>query len=183
MDLSLVVLAVQEEEGARSGLEAILPAPAELFYGAVAFFILFVVLARVAFPRINQALDERQAAIQGRLEEAEQRLNEAEDIRRQYERQIAEARSEANRIIEEARQTGEALRRDIEARAQQEAERIAARAHEEVAAERDRAIQALREQVGDISVQLAAKIVEKELDPSQHQALIERYVRQLAGSN
>lgn len=170
-------------EETRSGVDVILPAAAELFWGAVAFVILYVVLAKFAFPRLNETLDERRASIQGRLEDAEERLAEADRIKQRYEEQLADAKSEANRIIEEAKSTAESLRRDIVAKAEAEAQTIVSRAQQEVAAERDRALQQLRQEVGTLSVELASRIVEKELDQASHQELVDRYIQQLSGSN
>lgn len=175
------LLAVEAEE--RSGIDVILPAAAELFWGAVAFVLVYLVLSRVAFPRLNEVLERRRESIQGQLEEAEQRLREAEEIKARYEGQLREARSEANRIIEEAKLTAENLRRDIIARAESEAQAILQRAQAEVAAERDRALQQLRAEVAALAVEIAARIVEKELDPATHRALVDEYIRTLSGSN
>lgn len=174
------LLAVEGETG---GLTQILPASAELFYGALSFVIVYFVLDRYAFPMLNRVLDERTRSIQGRLEDAEHRLAEAEETRATYERQLAEARTEANRIIEEARETGEALRRDIVERAEEEAQSIVQRAQREVGAERDRALQQLRSEVGRLSVDLASRIVERELDQASHQDLVDRYISRLSGAN
>lgn len=166
-----------------SGLDLILPAAAELVYGFIAFAIVYFVLSRYAFPRINQLLEDRSATIQGRMEEAEHKLQEAEQTKAQYQSRIDDAKGEANRIIEEAKQTAESLRRDIVAKAETEAESIVSRAQNEAAAERDRALQELRSEVGAISVALAGKIVEKELDASAHQHLVDEYIQQLSRNN
>ena len=182
---TLALIAQETEHPAEeaSGLDIVLPAVAELVYGALAFALLFFVLAKFAFPRLNDALRQRQVAIQGKLEESEAKLTEAETVRRRYEEQLGDARGEANRIIEEARQTADAMRRELVTKAEQDAQAVVARAQAEVVAERDRAIQALRQEVGVLSVQLATKIVEKELDANQHQALIDGYIQQLAQNN
>lgn len=177
--MNALVLAAEAE----SGLPLILPAGAELVYGAISFLIVYMVLRWLAFPRINQLLEDRRTAIQGRLEEAEQKLADAEETRRRYERQLSEAEDEADRIIEEAKQTGESLRQDIVAKAEAEATSIVERAQNEVANERDRALQELRRDVGQVSVELAARIVEKELDPDAHQALVDEYISRLSRQN
>lgn len=179
---ALIILAV-EEGGGGGGLEIILPAMAELFWGAIAFAIFYFVMRKLAFPRINQLLEDRAAAIQGKLEESQEALSEAERIRRQYQEQLADAKGESNRIIDEARQTAESLRRDIVSKAESEAESIVQRAQQDVQAERERAVQQLRAEVGRLSVQLAEKIVQRELDERAHQQLIDRYIDTLAGAN
>jgi F-type H+-transporting ATPase subunit b len=168
---------------AASGLQLILPAPAELVYGAISFAAVYFVLSKFAFPKINTMLDDRAASIQGRMEEAETKLREAEETKADYQRRIDEAKSDANRIVDEARSTAESLRRDIVAKAEDEAKQILERAERDVAAERERALQELRAEVGAMSVQLAARIVEKELDATAHQALVDEYIQDLSRSN
>ncbi|CAN5486377.1 F0F1 ATP synthase subunit B [soil metagenome] len=174
------LLAAETEGG---GLQVVLPAPAELIWGLVGFALLFVVLWRFAFPALNKMLDERQRGIQGQLEGAESARQEAEKLRRQYSEQLADARSKANEVVEEARADGERLRADIVARAETEAQQILARAREDQQAERGRLIQELRGQVAALSVELAGKIVQKELDPRQHQVLVDQYINELSGLN
>jgi F-type H+-transporting ATPase subunit b len=178
----LTVLAV-EGGGGGGGIETVLPAPAELFWGAVAFGIFYFVMQKLAFPKINQVLQERADSIEGRQQQAQERLNQAEEIRARYQAQLSDARNEANRIIDDARQTAESLRRDIVAKAESEAESIVQRAQSEVRAERERAVQQLRAEVGALSVQLAEKIVQKELDQQAHQSLVDRYITGLTTGN
>jgi F-type H+-transporting ATPase subunit b len=170
------------EEGG-GGLDAVLPALPELVWGAVAFLLLYLVLQKKAFPQLNAMLAQRQASIQGQLEEAERVRVEAEQLRRQYNEQIADARNQANTIIDEARAQADRLRADIVAKAEEEAQQIVNRSREDVEAERGRLVQDLRGQVAALSVELAGKIVQKELDPSQHQALVDQYINELSGLN
>lgn len=178
-----LLLAAETGGEERSGIDVILPAPAELFWGAVAFVIIYVVLSKFAFPKLNEVLEERRQAIQGQLEESESRLREADEIKTRYADQLKDAKGESNRIIEEAKNTAESLRRDIVAKAESEAQAIVHRAQTEVTAERDRALQELRAEVATMSVELAGKIVEKELDPKSHQQLVDTYIQGLSAKN
>ncbi len=175
--LHLFVLAAEEE-----AKNPILPDVAELIYGGIAFIIVFFVLARFAFPALNKMLAERSGKIQGDLEKAEQARMSAEQELAGYRTQLAGARDEANRIIEDARRTAEQLRRDLQAKAEQEAQATVARAQEEIRAERDRVFQDLRSQVGLIAVDLAGRVVGESLDPSAHERLIDEYIEQVARS-
>ncbi len=168
---------------AAGGAQLILPAPAELVWGTVAFILFLGIMYKFAFPKINSVLEERIEAIQGRLEHAQQQVNDAERMRERYENQLAEAKSEANRIVAEARENAEALRRDIVQKAESEAEAIKQRAQTEARSERDRTVQQLRAEMGRLSVQLAEKIVQRELDEEAHEGLIDRYIETLAGTN
>lgn len=161
----------------------ILPATPELIWGLVAFLLLLGVMSKLVFPRVNELLDDRATAIQGKMEEADAKLAEAEESKARFEESIADARGEATRIIDEAKSTAESLRADIIARAEEEARGIVERAQSEVAAERDRALQDLRTEVGALSVELASKIVERELDASTHQGLVDDYIQRLSRTN
>jgi F-type H+-transporting ATPase subunit b len=166
-----------------SGAELLVPAMPELIWGAVAFALLMVLMYKFVFPKVNQTLEERSAAIQGRMEEADRKLQEAEASKAEFDAGIADARGEANRIVEEAKQTAESLRRDIVAKAEDEAAALLQKARADVTAERERVLQELRSQVGVLSVQLASRIVERELDASTHQSLVDEYIQNLSRTN
>lgn len=170
------------EAGGDEGI-VLLPDTPELIWGLVAFLLLMGLMFKFVFPKANQALEERSAAIQGRMQDAEQKLNEAEDVKRRYEAGIAEARGEADRIIDEAKATADGLRAEARQRAEVEAAQIVERARSEVSVERDRALQELRAQVGQISVELAARIVERELDQATHEGLVDEYIQRLSSQN
>jgi F-type H+-transporting ATPase subunit b len=161
----------------------LLPEEPELIWGLVAFALLMAFMFWKVFPSLNNALEERAAKIQGQIEEADSVRGEAEQLRTQYEAQLADSRAEANRIIEEARAQAERLKADHLARAEEEAAQIKVRARDEVEAERGRLVQELRGQVAAISVELAGKIVQRELDDAQHRALVDQYINELSGLN
>jgi len=165
-----------------SDKENLYPHLSELVVGFVAFAIIFFFMWKWVMPRINTLLEERRQKIQGELERAEQTRREADHILEEYREQLGGAREESNRIIEEARKTAEQLRKDLMSKADEEAQGVVARAQDEIRAERDRVFQELRSQIGEISVELAARIVGQSLDESAHQRLIDEYIDQVAGS-
>jgi F-type H+-transporting ATPase subunit b len=158
------------------------PHLAELAMGAICFAIVLYFMWKYVLPRFNAVLAERRAQIQGQLESAEQTRQAAEEELADYRSQLAGARDEANRIIEEARKTADQLRRDIQAKADEESQAIVGRAQEEIRAERDRVFQELRTQVGEIAVDLAGRVVKKELDKTSHERLIDEYIDEVASS-
>jgi F-type H+-transporting ATPase subunit b len=167
---------VEEEEH-----NPILPEADELIFGSLAFLLVFVVLARYAFPRLNQGLRQREEKIRGDLEGAEEARKEAEASLQRYEQQLQEARAESGRIIEEARKTADSMRRDLLAKAEEESRAVVARAQEEIRAERDRVIQELRGQLAEWSVDLAGRVVGASLDKRRHLMLVEEYIDEVAG--
>jgi F-type H+-transporting ATPase subunit b len=179
--LILAAEAAGEEEA--GGISVLIPPIVELIVGGLAFLIVFFALWKFAFPALNATLAARADKIQGEMERAESTRSEADTLLADYRQQLAGARDEANRIIEEARATADQLRRDVQAKAEQEAQATVARAQEEIRAERDRVFQELRSQVGEIAVELAGRVVGESLDTSAHERLIDEYIDQVAGGN
>lgn len=183
MVAAILAFIVAAEEAAEETNDAadLYPHAEELIVGAIAFAILFFFMWKWVLPRINTLLEERREKIQGELEQAEATRSEADTLLADYRSQLANAREEANRIIEEARSTADQVRADLQSKAEQEAQATVARAQEEIRAERDRVFQELRGQVGDIAVELAGRVVGQSLDKQAHARLIDEYIDEVAG--
>jgi F-type H+-transporting ATPase subunit b len=177
--LSVILIATEAGEAAEEH-NPILPEIPELIWGSLAFVIVFAVLWKWAFPQINTLLAARAEKIQGQMEEAESTKTEADRVLAEYREQLATAREEANRIIEEARATAEQMRKDLNAKAEREAQGVVDRANDEIRAERDRVFAELKAQVGDIAVELAGRVVGQTLDTQTHERLIDDYIEQVA---
>jgi F-type H+-transporting ATPase subunit b len=173
--LASLVLAAEEV----SEKKDLYPKLSELIVAALAFAILFAFMTKWVFPRVNTLLEQRRQKIQGDLEKAEQAKTEADELLADYRQQLAGARDEANRVIEEARKTAEALRRDMTAKAEQEYQAVVARAQDEIRGERDRVFQELKKQVGELSLALAARTVGQQLDKERHLQLVDEYIEEL----
>lgn len=163
----------------KSGSSLILPAVQEMIWGAVTFLILLGLLWWKAFPAIGKMLNERSEKIQGDIEGAEEARSEADKLLADYRKQLAEAKDEGNKIIEEARKTAESLRRDLIAKAEEEASGIVDRAKDEVEAEKRQAIGDLYREAGKVSIDLAEKVVGKSLDRDTQTQLIDKYINDL----
>jgi len=154
----------------------IAPAIPELIWGTAAFAIVAFVLMKFAFPAIKKSLKAREEKIRGDLEGAEAARVAAEEERAKYEAQLADARTEGNRIVEEARQAAEEVRRDLIAKAEADAAEVRNRAQEDIRLLNERAMTDLQQRVGDLSIELAEKIVERNLDRDTQRALVESYI-------
>ncbi len=174
--LAVLVLAAQSAD---KPINDLTPKPQELVIGAVAFAIVFAFMAKWVIPRVNTILEERRQKIQGDLEQAEKTRKEADKQLVDYREQLSGAKDEANQIIEEARKTAEAMRKEMAAKAEEESKEIVARAQEEIRAERDRVFQELKAQVGELSVQLAGRMVGESLDKDRQLRLVDDYIEEL----
>ena len=168
---------------AEAAQSPLLPKPAELIVGAIAFGLLFLVLRKFVTPMFEKAFAARTEAIQGGIEKAERAQLEAAKALESYTAQLADARGEASKIREEARVQGAAIIEDLRAQAQEEAARITAAAHSSIEAEREKAITALRAEVGTLAVDLASKIVGEALEDQVRQSrIVDRFLEDLEKS-
>lgn len=174
-----VMVATEEGKEAGSGLSLVLPEPAELVAGVLAFAIVFFFVWKWALPTINQTLEARQQAITGQISEAEKAKKDAESLLADYKAQLADSKAEGNRIIEEARNSAEQMKSEVVAKAEADANQILAKAREEAENEKERALADARQEVGAISVDLASQIVGESLDSDTHKALVDRYLADL----
>jgi F-type H+-transporting ATPase subunit b len=161
----------------------IIPEGKEIFWGAISFVIVLAVLWKFAFPAIKKALQDREDRIRDDLERAEAARTEAEASLEEYRRQLADARAEAGRIIEEARQAADQVRKDLIARAEADAADVRARARDDIRLATERAMTDLQTRVGNLSIELAERVVERNLDHDTQMALIENYINQVASAS
>jgi F-type H+-transporting ATPase subunit b len=151
----------------------------EIIWGSAAFLVLLLAAWKWGVPAVKNMEAAREDRIRSDLERAEAARTEAESEKEQYLAQIADARNEAGRIIEEARQAAEQVRRDTVARAEAEAAEVRARAQEDARMAADRAMSELRGRVGELSIQLAEKIVERNLDRNTQMDLVNSFIDQV----
>lgn len=178
----LSVARLAQEHGGEGEFSPVVPNVYELIWAAVFFIVLLIIVSRVALPRLNAALDARQAALTGQLQQAEQAKTDADQLLEEYRARLADAQSEAGRIIEEGRRTAEGIVAEARSRAEAEAQQLLSRAQSDIAAERDRAIQALRSELASISIDVASRVVGRSLDTDAQRALVVSYIDELAGA-
>ena len=143
------------------------------------FFILVWILARFAFKPLVSMMLERKERIAKDLADAQAARNEAEQFKADYAAQIANARQEAQQIVEKAVQQAEATTREQLAAAREQIEREKERARQDIVNERDRAMNNLRNEVISLSVAMATKVVAKEMDSETNTKLIEDAIAKL----
>ena len=172
----LAVLVAAEEVKAKS---PIVPETKEVVWAVIGFVAVFSILAWKAWPAIKKSLADRELKIRGDLEGAEAARHSAEVSLEEYKSQLAEARAEAGRIIEEGRVAADQVRKDLIARAETDAAELRQRAQEDIKLATDRAMADLQGRVADLAIELAEKVVESNLDRDTQIALIENYINQV----
>jgi F-type H+-transporting ATPase subunit b len=146
----------------------------------IAFAIMFYILAKYIVPPINRAMTNRQDAIRKQFADLDQAKADAQSAEDEFRAQIADARHEAARIREEAREQGAAIVAEMREQAQAEAARIVEHAHAQIEADRLQAVTSLRAEVGSLATDLASRIVGESLEDQARQSrVVERFLADL----
>lgn len=164
---------------AQTAPNPIAPSLTEIFWGSLSFVILLLAMWKFAFPAVQKSMQARTDKIRNNLDEAEKVRTEAQMILEEYQKQLADARSEANRVIEEARQAADQLRQDMVRRADEEVAEMRRRNIEDLRAAQERVMGQLQQQVRDLAIELAEKVVGANLDRTRNLALVDQMIAEL----
>jgi F-type H+-transporting ATPase subunit b len=145
------------------------------------FLVVVVLLGKFAWGPILSLLQQREEFIRKSLADAKRDREEAEARLKDYTQQIRNARAEAQTIIEEARRDAARLRDELRGKAQAEAEGLITNAERHIQLETARAVQQIRAEAVDISVQIASKLIQRNLSADDNAKLIADTLQQIDG--
>ena len=145
----------------------------------ISFGILFWLLSRYAFGPLIGIMAKRQEEIARQIDEAAARHQEAEQLLAEQKQLLQKAREEAREIVERARVTSEKQAEEIISQAKAEAERQRQQALAEIQREKEVALAEMRQQMAALSLQIATKIIQKEIDAQAQRELIDSFVEQV----
>lgn len=134
-----------------------------LFWMLLAFLVIFFVLAKFGFPVITKMVEERKAYIDDSLKKAHEANEKLANIQQEGENLLKEARERQQQILSEAAQTRDAIVEQAQSKAHEESSRIITEAKAQIEAEKQNAIADIRKQVAELSVQVAEKVLRKQL--------------------
>jgi F-type H+-transporting ATPase subunit b len=134
-----------------------------LFWMLLAFLVIFFVLAKYGFPVVTKMVEERKAYIDDSLKKAHEANEKLANIQQEGENLLKEARERQQQILTEAAQTRDAIVEKAQMKAREEGTRIITEAKAQIEAEKQNAIADIRKQVAELSVQVAEKVLRKEL--------------------
>ena len=178
--LAFPALAFAEMEQ-KSGVAVILPDLYETIPMLIAFIILVIILAKFGWPMFEGMLAKREKTITEALEKSEEARIESERVLAEYQKQLADAKSQAAKLVADAKETGEAVRADITKQAQEEAASMIEKARVSIEAEKQAALNEMQNSIADLTVDVASRLVSSDLSDAEHRAIIERYINE-AGS-
>lgn len=145
----------------------------------VVFFVSWLILRKVAFPRIRQALDDRREGINNSIDAAEAIRGEAEQVLAEYRERLTEARQQAEQIVQRARQTAEVQVREAHAEGESKREQLLEQAKRDIEAETRRSIDQIRREVADLTVLATEKVTRKTLTEADQRRLVEDALSEL----
>ena len=158
----------------------LLPEINEVIWGGVGFLVVLIFIMKFGFPAAKKSMTERTAKIQGDLDAAEQAKADAEAVKADFEAKVSDAKSEAARIIEEARQAADQLKADQAARLNDELAQARSAAQADIDAAKAAAMAELRGEVADIAIGAAESVVGANLDRAAQVQLVEDYINRVS---
>ena len=161
----------------------ILPETNEIIWGGAAFLILFVLMVKKGFPAVKGAMDARAEKIRSDLDAAEQARVDAQSVQSDYEARLADAKTEASQLIDEARVAADQLKGDLAERAEVDIAEMRERAAADIESSRVQAIADLRSEVAGIALGAAERVVHASLDAEVQSRLIDAYIDEVAGTD
>jgi F-type H+-transporting ATPase subunit b len=169
------LLAAEEE----SGNQLVSPVVGVMIWTLIIFGITLIILWKVAFPRIAEALDKRQRMIEDSIDSAEKVKRDADELLREYRERLSDARGQADEIVARARRTAEAAENETISEARAKREEMMEQTRRDIEAETRRAIQQIRAEVADLTVLATEKVTRKSLDSSDQKRLVDEALAEL----
>ncbi|MED5047005.1 F0F1 ATP synthase subunit B [Bacillus siamensis] len=154
----------------------------DILFQLLAMLVLLALLKKFALGPLLNIMKQREDHITGEITSAEQRNKEAQKLIEEQRVLLKEAKQESQSLIENAKKLGEKQKEDIIQAARAESERLKEAARTEIVKEKEQAVSALREQVASLSVLIASKVIEKELDEQAQEKLIQDYLKEVGES-
>jgi len=150
-------------------------------FAIIAFLILYWLLSKYAFGPLFGIMEKRKEHIQEQIQSAEKNRQETEKLLAEQKQAIQEAKQQAYEIMEQARATSASQAEEIIRQAKEEAMRLKEEALKDIENEKNKAVAAVRSQVSAMSVLIASKIIEKQIDEKSQEQLIEHYLNEVGG--
>lgn len=151
--------------------------PWEIVTQLINLLLLFLLLKHFLFKPVQNILNARQAEIDKSYADAESAQNKAEALRDEYEKRIADAKSEASDIVKAATRKAQAHGEEIVRDAQSQAAHLLEKADAQIEQEKKKAMNELKDEISGIAVDIASKVVAREIDEKDHEELIAAFIK------
>ena len=151
----------------------------ELLFQIINTVILFLVLKKILFKPVLNIIEKRENMIQEDLATGAKAKNEGIALKKEYEEKVSIAKEEGREIIRQATARAEEKSNQIISDAQAEAISLKAKASKEIEQQREQAVAEIRNDISDIAILAASKVLEEDIDKSKHEELIEKFIKEV----
>lgn len=151
----------------------------ELAFQLINTFLVFMLLKKLLFKPVLGIIEAREKDIKENLAHGERAKNEGISLKKEYEEKISSAKNEGQEIIKQATLRAEQKEADIVSTAKQEAQSLREKASKDVEQERQKAMNEIKNDISDIALLAASKVIEKDLDKSKHEELINNFIKEV----
>ncbi len=151
----------------------------------IAFAILYWLLNKYAFGKLFAIMEQRRQLVLGQLEDAKNTREQATIYVEEQKNALDQARKEAYEIIEQSKQSSSKQARDLLEQAKQDATRLKNEAISDIESERNQAVESLRSEIGSFSVNIASKLIEREVEnnPAEQEKLVNQYLEEVGNKS
>ena len=139
-------------------------------------FIQIYLIKRFLFKPVNKILEERKALANAEIDSALKEKTEAEAMKAEYEQNMAEAKTKANEILVSAQKTASVQSEEILREANAQATAIKAKAESDIAQEKRKAVNEIKDEIGGMAMEIAGKVIEREIKEDDHKKLINDFI-------
>lgn len=153
--------------------------PGLFIWTIITFLLLFFVLAKYAWKPLIKMLDDREGMIRSSLDDAEKAKLELERLNKESEAITAKARSEAQAILAESKTVAEKVKEDTIAKAKEQAIKISDDAQKQIQVEKDKAINDIKQEVVNLTLLVAEKLINKNLNDADNKSLIDESLKKV----
>jgi len=153
--------------------------PGLMVWTWITFGGLLLLLSRYAFKPLREAMEERERRIRDSLDQAHQAQTQAEELVKQNELRLGEAREETRRLINEGHKVVAQMRTEADDRGRREAEALVNQARLEIERETRRSLDELKQTVANLSVHIARQVIQEDLDETRHHRMADEFVERL----
>ena len=160
-------------------LNIINPMTSTVFWSVIVFILLIVVLWRFVLKPVNRIIAKRQEEIQESVNIADKQKQEAQEFVEGQKLQLEASKKEARQIIEDSKTAARKIKEEIEEKASEKSRIILDSALEEIRAERDRSVVAVKNQIVEIAMDATERVIGKSLSEEEHKKLIEESLKEV----
>jgi len=160
----------------------VIPDPVNFGLQLLATIILFMVVRHFLYQPVSNLIAKRKEIIAANLAAAEEQKAEISKIKSGYEAEIVEAQTKAKEIVDDSRKQGEDLKQQIVEQAHLEAKQIKDRAAKDIEREKEQAQREMKDQIAQVSMLVASKLIQKNLDNQVQENLIDQFIDEVGGS-